>query len=160
MRGLMVRVMGFMMLACAHAKGVMHPSEADAVVHLRILVSSEAAYSANNGWYFDRPECLLDAPRCLPTYPASGPPFLTPEFVQPPGGYRAKFHPGAAAPPAAIGPTMSKSSVISYAYTLEPAAANARWFCADNRPTLCVSEQALRSDLPGRCPSSCRSLLP
>jgi hypothetical protein len=129
-------------------------------VHLRILVSSEAAYSANNGWYFDGPECLLDAPKCLPTYPVSGPPFLTPEFAQPPKGYRARFHPGAAAPEGALGPTMSKSSVTSYAYTLEPSVPGVRWFCADNRPTLCVSERALASQLPGRCPTTCKSILP
>jgi hypothetical protein len=153
-------VVGFAALGCAHAKAVMRPSETDAVVHLRVLVSSEAAYSANNGWYFDTPECLLNAPRCLPTYPASGPPFLTQEFAQPPAGYRARFHPGAVPASSSLGPTMSKSSVASYAYTLEPTVRGARWLCADNRPALCVSDRAFASRLPGRCPNSCQSLLP
>jgi hypothetical protein len=149
-----------LMIACAHTSTAIRPSETEAVVHLRIIVSSEAAYSANNGWYFDDLQCLLDAPKCLPTYPASGPPFLTAEFAQPPRGYRAQFHPGPAPPTASLGPAMSKSSVVSYAYTLAPAAPGARWFCADNRPTLCVSQAALASALPGRCPKKCRSILP
>lgn len=150
----------WVLIGCAHASTAIRPSETEAVVHLRIVVSSEAAYSANNGWYFDSLECLLDAPKCLLTYPVSGPPFLTAEFAQPPPGYRARFHPGPAPPTGTLGPAMSKSSVTSYAYTLAPSVPGARWFCADNRPTLCVSEQALASPLPGRCPKNCQSILP
>jgi len=147
------------MLGCAHSRGVMRQSETEAVVHLRTFVSLEAAYSASNGGYFDTPACLLDAQKCVPGYPASGPPFLTPELAQPPVGYRALFHPGPAAPNV-FEPAISKTSVTSYAYTLEPSTPGARWLCADDRPTICVSGRTVSSPLPGRCPSSCGSLLP
>jgi hypothetical protein len=146
-------------VACAHAAFVMRPAETEALVHLRVIVSSEAAYSANNGWYFDSLACLLEATKCLPTYPASGPPFLTPEFGAPPAGYRAAFHPGPQVPAAVLGPTMSRSSLERYAYTLEPTVPGARWFCADNRPTLCYAERALPLAEAGRCPKACKDIL-
>jgi hypothetical protein len=147
-------------MACAHSDFMTRPAETEAVVHLRVIVSSEAAYSANNGWYFDSPACLLDATKCLPTYPVSGPPFLTPEFPGPPPGYRAAFHPGPRAPATALGPTMSRSSLESYAYVLEPTRPGARWFCADNRPTLCYAERPLPMTESGRCPKACKNILP
>jgi hypothetical protein len=146
--------------ACAHSAFVMRPVEAPAIVHVRAFISFEAAYSSVNGGHFDSPTCLLDPAKCIPDYLASEPRFLTEQFVAPPAGYRAVFHPGPPVPEIAASPTISKSSLESYAVTLEPAEPGGRWFCGDNRPTICYAEAPMRMVQPGRCPPSCRSIVP
>lgn len=146
-------------VGCAQSAFVMRPGEAEVIVQLRVLISTEAAYSFNNGGRFDTVECLLDASRCLPSLSASAPRFLTDEFAFQVQGFRGVFHPGHETPKAALGPTMSKSSLEFYAYTMEPTVVGGRWFCGDNRPTLCYADRPLPVPA-GQCPKRCKSILP
>ena len=141
---------------CAHSRFALRPTETEAVVHLRAFLSYEAAYSFHNKGFFDSPACLPNPAQCLPDYPPDGPSLLSAEMAAPVPGYRKVFHPGPH--PTELTGGVSRSSIQSYSFTLEPVEAGRRWFCGDSTGRLCYSPTALVGAEGGQCPSSCRDL--
>jgi hypothetical protein len=141
-------------------------------------VSAEAAYESVNFGFDDTPECLQNPARCLPDYPAVGPPFLpTKAWTGTVGYFRRRFVPGAAVPSADRPLGASASSVRSYAYVAVPAEpdgriglvwraagrslAGVRSFCADSTGRICASDAGTEPRIvDGLCPPApeCRDV--
>jgi hypothetical protein len=126
-----------------------------AMEDVRRFVKAEAMYHAANGSHFDTPECLARPQDCIPGY--AGAPFLdaaTASLGQR-GGFAWSFHPGP--PPAGLEgmPSLSRSSIGTYAVLGVPTsnASAAHSVCGDFRG-VCTFQG---SDLHGKaiCPGDC-----
>lgn len=109
--------------------------------------------------FADRLECLTPPGRCIPGFP-DAPSFLDTRFAQPTRhGYRFRFDPGTAAPPAE-GP-FSASSLIWWAYVAEPITigeTGVRAFCVDASAFVCASSDGRIGRTDGKCPATCQRL--
>ena len=142
---------------CAHGAFLMRDAETPAIVHLRVFITYEAAYSSQNGGFFDNPGCLQEPAKCVPDFPSDVPWPFSKDVALPPPGYQVTFFPGPTAPKVQGGRT-SESSILSFSILLEPTQSGRRWLCGDSRGTLCYSETAIKGAEVGTCPSSCRTI--
>jgi type IV pilus assembly protein PilA len=134
-------------------------NEATAIGDLRAVTSAEEAYRAANGGYYDTLECLTRPAFCIPGY--SGAAQLdAAHAASTKAGYRRTFYPGP--PPATLSPTVSRSSVTSFAYVAVPAQPNAtgvRSFCGDSSGRLCyIADGSPPGVVDGACPADCATL--
>jgi hypothetical protein len=127
------------------ASGPHHPERTEGTVigDVRTVISAQAAYQGANGGFFDsRLECLRAPGDCIPGRPANSPRLLddTLSRLEPKNGYDRSFVPG---PPADGDPaTVSRSSVLSYAYIAvptRPVSSGVRGFCGDSSGAVCFT---------------------
>jgi type II secretory pathway pseudopilin PulG len=130
-------------------------NEAAAIGDIRAVISAEAAYSAVNGGYYDTLECLAAPVRCIPGY--SGPALVDAELAAPSvrHGYSRVFHPGPA-PASALPPTVSRSSLTSFALVAVPVQrgqTGVRAFCGEASGRIRYKADGSAPDVvAGSCP--------
>lgn len=136
-------------------------NEAAAIADVRAVIVAEAGYRSLNGGYYDTLECVAQPALCIPGH--SGPALL-----EGPGattglkrGYERSFHAGPA-PSDALPPTVSRSSLTSFAYVAipsQPGHTGVRSFCGDASGRVCYKVDGSAPDVvAGFCPEDCVTL--
>jgi type IV pilus assembly protein PilA len=134
-------------------------NEAAAIRDVQSVISAETAYSASNGGFFDKLDCLVTPQRCIPAYSANAPTFLQAEFTQESAraGYQRALHAG----PAPVDPDLdriSPTSMTAFAYVAVPnvyGRTGVRAFCGDSTGIVCATAgEEMPSIVDGQCPSS------
>jgi type IV pilus assembly protein PilA len=135
-------------------------NESAAIGDVRTVIVAESSYQAINGGYYDRLACLAEPGHCIPGYAGSS--LLPAELgaAETKNGYRRRFHGGAAASP--LPPTVSPTSMMSFAYVAVPATkgtTGVRAFCGDATGRVCAGKDGeMPEALDGACPADCVDL--
>ena len=129
----------------------------------RLISRCQGRFSANQGYFDARLECLATPWVCIPGYPEDGPSFLFYEptaYLEPRHRYAREFLPGE--PVGALFEESSPSSVDGFVYLampLEAKGATKPAFCGDHTGRICVTpngERPLVED--GQCARDCQVL--
>jgi type IV pilus assembly protein PilA len=126
-------------------------NESGAIGDIRTVISAQAAYQASSDGYYGTMECLANPNPCIPNY--TGPTFLDPQLagLQPKGGYKRAFHPGA--------PADGGSGLMSFAYTavpMEQGKTGVRAFCGDSTGMICsTADGGMPEVRDGSCGQNC-----
>jgi hypothetical protein len=135
-------------------------TEPSVVADLRAFAAAQAAYAKVNGGFFDEPPCLVTPSKCLKSYPAKKPGFLSRELgrMDMRDGYNRSFHVGHRAPDAVLkGGNVSPSSLEEFVYVAVPKVKGQPAYCVDHK-RMCVQKDGIMPRPEMSCPRTCETI--